>query len=245
MFSARTFLRMIFFDIDGTLIDHASASALASLSFYDHFFGGVAFPREGFPEVWEGIVDKHFNRYCRGEISIWDQRRSRMREVFGDESLPDWECDSRYQVYIQEYESLTRAYDDAAPYINEFEGTPLGIISNGARDQQIGKLDRAGLLKQFSVLVFSEAVGIGKPATRIFEKACRLAGADLSECVHVGDDLAADVTGSGNAGLRPIWLDRMDGGASFTFATRINHLTELGKVLRDELAHTPRTFTTN
>ena len=122
MFSARTFLRMIFFGIDGTLIDHASASALGSLSFYDHFFGGVAFPREGFPEVWEGIVDKHFNRYCRGEISIWEQRRSRMREVFGDESLPDWECDSRYEVYMQEYESLTRAYVDAAPCLNEFEG---------------------------------------------------------------------------------------------------------------------------
>jgi len=28
---------MIFFDIDETLIDHASASATASLSFYDYF----------------------------------------------------------------------------------------------------------------------------------------------------------------------------------------------------------------
>ncbi len=235
MFSARTFLRMIFFDIDGTLIDHASASALASLSFYDHFFGSVAFPREGFPEVWEGIVDKHFNRYCRGEISICEQRRSRMREVFGDESLPDWECDSRYQVYIQEYESLTRAYDDAAPYINEFEGTPLGIISNGARDQQIGKLDRAGLLKHFSVLVFSEDIGIGKPARRIFEEACRLAGANPSECVHVGDDLAADVTGSLNAGMQPIWLDRTGKGGLSEPTVRIIHLGELGNALRGEL----------
>src|SRR5437764_8792922 len=115
MFSARTFLRMIFFDIDGTLIDHASASALASLSFYDHFFGGVAFPREGFPAVREGIVDKHFNRDSRGEISIWEQRRSRIREPSGDERLPDWECDSRDEVYMQEYESLTRAYIEPTP----------------------------------------------------------------------------------------------------------------------------------
>src|SRR5438034_11802647 len=134
MVNSGTFLKKIFFDLCGKLIYHSSGSAFARLDFFDHFFGSVAFPREGFPEVWEGIVDKHFNRYCRGEISIWEQRRSRMREVFGDESLPDWECDSRYQVYIQEYESLTRAYDDAAPYINECEGTPLGSIRKGARE---------------------------------------------------------------------------------------------------------------
>jgi len=228
---------MIFFDIDGTLIDHASASASASLNFYDHFSGDVALPREGFPEAWEGIVDKHFNRYCRGEISIWEQRRARMREVFGDQSLPDWECDSRYRVYIQEYESLTCAYDDAALCLNELQGVPLGIISNGARDQQIGKLHRAGLLKYFSVLVFSEDVGIGKPARRIFEKAWRLAGANPSECVHVGDDLSADVAGSTNAGMRSVWLDRMHKGILLQSAVRIRHLRELASAWRDELAH--------
>lgn len=228
---------MIFFDIDGTLIDHASASASASLNFYDHFSGAVALPREGFPEAWEGIVDKYFNRYCRGEISIWAQRRARMREVFGDENLPDWECDSRYQVYIQEYESLTRAYDDAASCLNELEGVPLGVISNGARDQQIGKLHRAGLLKHFSVLVFSEDVGIGKPARRIFDEACRLAGANPSECIHVGDDPSADVAGSTNAGMRSVWLNRMQKGIPSQSAVRIRRLDELGNALRDELAH--------
>ena len=85
------------------------------------------------------------------------------------------------------------------------------------------------------MLVFSEDVGIGKPATRIFEKACRLAGADLSECVHVGDDLAADVTGSLNAGIQPVWLDRAGMGALSESAMRIIHLDELGNVLRGEL----------
>jgi putative hydrolase of the HAD superfamily len=228
---------MIFFDIDGTLIDHLSASAAASLSFYDHFSGRIPFAREGFAEIWEAIVDKHFNRYCRAEISIWEQRRARMREVFGDERLSDAECDSRYSFYIREYESMTSAYDDAADCLRDLNGMPLGIISNGARDQQTGKLERAGLLQHFSVLVFSEDVAIGKPAALIFEEACRLAGENPSQCVHVGDDLTADIAGGLNAGLRVVWLDRMRKFTHVEAAARIEHLAELGSVLKPELAH--------
>ena len=217
---------MIFFDIDGTLIDHAAASAAASLSFYDNFPGKIPFPREGFPAIWDAIVDKHFNRYCRAEISIWEQRRARMREAFGDDKLPDTECDARYRVYIREYELLTGPYDDALACLKELKGTPLGIISNGARDQQTGKLARAGLLPYFSVLVFSEDVGIGKPAARIFEEACRQAGAKPEDCVHVGDDLSADVRGSAAAGIRAVWLDRMGRDTAFVDAPRIPSLLD-------------------
>lgn len=229
---------MIFFDIDGTLINHSAASAGASLSFYDHFSGRIPFPREGFPTIWDAIVDKHFNRYCRAEISIWEQRRARMREVFGDEKLPDAECDVRYRVYICEYESLTRPYEDAANCLGVLKRTPLGIISNGARNQQIGKLERAGLLRYFSVLVFSEDAGIGKPSARIFEEACRRAVADPTHCIHVGDDPDADVAGSAAAGMQPVWLDRYrrDSGAIAT--RRIQSLQELTFVVDEILKGT-------
>ena len=224
---------MIFFDIDGTLIDHAAASALASLSFYDQFAGRIPFARDGFPEIWDAIVDRHFNRYCRAEIFIWEQRRARMREPFGDDSLPDAECDARYRVYIREYELLTGPYGDAAACLQALNGIPLGIISNGARDQQAGKLERAGLLPYFSVLVFSEDVGIGKPAPQIFAEACRRAGADPAECIHVGDDLDADVAGGGAAGLQPVWLDRRGRASSSVSAPRIKNLQELVFAVRD------------
>src|SRR5262249_2274459 len=143
---------MIFFDIDGTLIDHASASAAASLSFYDHFCGRILFSREDFPAEYEKILNKHFDRFCRGEISIWEQRRERMRDVFGAPELSDSEAHERYGVFIREYEPQTRAFEDAEPCLAKLEGELLGIISNGAREQQIGKLQRAGLLKYFSVM---------------------------------------------------------------------------------------------
>lgn len=199
---------MIFFDIDGTLIDHASASAAASLIFFDQFSGVIPFSREQFPAAWEQILNQHFKRFCRGEVSLWDQRRARMRDVFAAPALSDQEADARYYIFIRDYEALTRPFDDAEPCLQSLAGERLGIISNGAREQQVGKLKRAGLLKYFSVMVYSEDVGLGKPAAGIFLEACRKAGDALEECAHIGDDLEADVVPSRALGMRGIHLSR-------------------------------------
>src|SRR6185437_10124327 len=131
---------MIFFDIDGTLIDHLSASSAACLALYDHFAGQIPFSRNEFPATWESIMDRHFNRFTRGEISLWEQRRARIRDSFGAPELTDAEADERYHVFIREYEGLTRAYDDVVPCLEKLAGQKLGIISNGVGDQQLGKL---------------------------------------------------------------------------------------------------------
>ena len=229
---------MIFFDIDGTLIDHASASAAASLSLYDHFPGEIPFAREQFPAAWEKILNKHFDRFCRGEISVWEQRRERTREIFGDATLSDSECDSRYRVFMSAYEPNTAAYEDALPCLERLSGTQLGIISNGVRDQQIGKLQRANLLKYFSVLMFSEDVGLGKPAPGIFLEACRQAGEAPDACVHIGDSIEADVVPSRALGMQAIWLDRHASAASELHAPVISTLHDLDLVLSGEMRTT-------
>jgi putative hydrolase of the HAD superfamily len=199
---------MIFFDIDGTLIDHASASAAASLIFFDKFQDVIPFSRDKYPGAWENILNKHFNRWCRGEVSLWEQRRARMRDVFAAPEMCDDEADARYRIFICEYEALTRPFEDAEPCLRSLAGERLGIISNGAREQQIGKLQRAGLLKHFSVMVYSEDVGLGKPSHSIFHEACRRAGDASGQCVHIGDDLEADVVPSRALGMRGIHLSR-------------------------------------
>jgi putative hydrolase of the HAD superfamily len=199
---------VIFFDIDGTLIDHASASAAASLAFYDRFQETISFARQDFPRIWESILTRQFDRFCRGELSVWGQRRERMREVFADPKLPDTDCDSRYRVFEAEYEPRTSAYEDVLPCLESLRERRLGIISNGVREQQIGKLERSHLLPYFSVLVFCEDVGAGKPSPNIFLEACRRAGEDPANCFHIGDNIEADVVPSRGLGMRGICLDR-------------------------------------
>jgi putative hydrolase of the HAD superfamily len=227
---------MIFFDIDGTLIDHASASATASVRLHDHFASEIPFSRDQFPSIWETALMKHFNRFCRGEISVWEQRRARIRDVFANPELSDDEALARYWIFIKHYEALTQPYADAAAALKQLSGKRLGIISNGAREQQIGKLERAGLLHHFSVMVFSEDVGLGKPAPAIFLEACRRAGDGPADCIHIGDDITCDINGSQAAGITPIWLDRT--GASLQVNTaRISTLSQLQSVLNQELCY--------
>jgi putative hydrolase of the HAD superfamily len=225
---------MIFFDIDGTLIDHASASAAASLALHDEFSGQIPFTRDEFPLAWEEIMDRHFERFCRGEISIWDQRRARIRESFAAPELTDADADARYQVFIREYERLTCAFEDAGPCLEQLDGKRLGIISNGAREQQLGKLRRARLLHHFDVTVFSEDLGVGKPDQRIFLEACKQAGQEPSRCIHVGDNVVADVQASHESGMRSIWVDRM-GKKCEVPAQRVKSLAELPRALDGEV----------
>jgi len=226
---------MIFFDIDGTLIDHASASAAASVCLYDHFGSEIPFTRAEFPEIWETALMKHFNRFCRGEISIWEQRRARIRDVFSNPGLTDDEAIRRYSVFIKHYESLIQPYMDAAPALEKLGGRPLGIISNGAREQQIGKLQRAGLLHHFSVMVFSEDVGLGKPAPAIFVEACRRAGDDPAACIHIGDDITCDIEASRALGITPIWIDRTGTEKARPYSVIIKSLGELSAVFESKL----------
>lgn len=221
---------MIFFDIDGTLIDHLSASAAASLALYDRYPGEIPFAREEFPAIWESIMDRHFDRFCRGELTIWEQRRERIRDSFRAPQLSEKELDERYYVFIEEYENLTAPYEDAAPCLEKLSHHRLGIISNGAREQQIGKLRRAGILPFFSVMVFSEDTGFGKPHPSIFREACRRAGQEANSCVHIGDDLTNDVFASHELGMRPVWVDRYDRRTEVP-GRRITGLHELCTVL--------------
>ena len=223
---------MIFFDIDGTLIDHATASATASLRFHDQYGPQIPFPREQFADVWERILMKHFERFCRGELSVWGQRRERMREVFGDPQLSDAECDRLYRDFVAEYEPATRAYDDVMPAIEQLKNQRLGIISNGIRDQQIGKLERAGLLQFFPLRVFSEDAGLGKPAPQIFWEACHRAGERPADCVYIGDNLETDIVASRQFGMRAIWLERSGSMANFEDVPVITTLRQLPAALK-------------
>lgn len=174
---------------------------------------------------------KHFNRFCRGELSVWQQRRERMREVFSSPKMSDAECDRRYHVFMAEYEPATRAYADALPALQRLKGARLGIISNGVREQQITKLERARMLSCFSVLVFSEDAGLGKPAPEIFLEACRRAGSDPAECVYIGDNLETDILPSRELGMRPIWLERSASVAEHEDVPVISTLDSLPTVL--------------
>jgi HAD superfamily hydrolase (TIGR01549 family) len=86
-------------------------------------------------------------------------------------------------------------------------GCKLAIISNASDTDNVDRLiDAAKLRSYFNPIIISSAVGIRKPARKIFDLVLETWRLPASECVMVGDTLDADVLGAQLAGLHNVWL---------------------------------------
>jgi putative hydrolase of the HAD superfamily len=86
-------------------------------------------------------------------------------------------------------------------------GVTLAVVSNIMRtpgDVLRKILDQAGLLACFQVLIFSDELGIRKPAPGIFLRALKELDVPPAAAVHVGDDPILDVEGARDTGMRVI-----------------------------------------
>jgi FMN hydrolase / 5-amino-6-(5-phospho-D-ribitylamino)uracil phosphatase len=79
----------------------------------------------------------------------------------------------------------------------------LVAVTNGNADIQ-----RVGLAPWISAAVSAHEIGCAKPDPRIYLEACRLAGVEPAEALHLGDDPHLDVLGARRAGLQAAWLRR-------------------------------------
>ena len=112
----------------------------------------------------------------------------------------------------------------------------LGLVTNGAADLQREKLAVTTLASRFATIVISSDVGVGKPDPAVFRAALRALSVSADDAVMVGDSLERDVAGARAAGMRSVWLDRIDdaaaGGPAVPTA-RIRDLGELRRALND------------
>jgi putative hydrolase of the HAD superfamily len=229
--------RMIFFDLDGTLLDDERAIAGGLKALGAVYADVIPNRSETLAIRWRQLLDRHFPRYLAGELSMREQRRARIRDLFeGDSSMraSDENCDRAFSVYLDAYEQSWTCFPDAMEMLASLSHVPLGIITNGDIDQQTRKVAHTGLASFFSVVVVSSEAGISKPDARIFAEACRRAGVAPSEAIYVGDNWNVDIVGGLAAGLRPIWVQREQSApADFPPAVRaIPALAALPNALR-------------
>lgn len=100
-------------------------------------------------------------------------------------------------------------YPDAVGTIRALkdEGFRVGILSNWD-SRLLPILAGHGLDALVDDIVVSARVGFRKPHPAIFHEACRRAGVEPGEAVHVGDSFHDDVEGARRAGIRPVLIAR-------------------------------------
>ncbi|CAN3985175.1 HAD family hydrolase [Kitasatospora purpeofusca] len=231
---------VIFFDLDGTLVDHRSA-VLETIGHVVREAADATAPAEELVALWWALEARHMREYLAGECSFAEHHRRRVRSflpALGEpvpatpELLDAWVAER----YLGPFAESWQCYPDVHPCLDALSGLPRGprlaVLTNGDPGQQRAKLARFGLLEHFEAVLTPTELGTAKPAA--YAAACRLMGVDPARAVNVGDMLESDVHAAERAGLTGIWLDRgidfVTGGPSPTPAEpvlRIERLTDL------------------
>ncbi|WP_181762970.1 HAD family hydrolase [Rhodococcus spelaei] len=231
---------VIFFDLDGTLVDHRSAVWEAIGQIAAAAPNAMA-PPEELATLWWTLEARHMREYLSGQCSFDEHHRRRLRSflpMLGEQVpespglLDDWIAER----YLPVFEESWRCYPDVQPCLEALKRLPdgprLAVLTNGDPEQQCAKLSRFGLLEYFETVLTPTELGAAKPAA--YAGACRRMRTDPARAVNVGDMLESDVTAAAVAGLTGIWLDRgidfVTGGPSPTAdetVLRIERLTDL------------------
>ena len=224
---------MIFFDLDGTLLDHKVSEYLGINAFYKENIQHFRIIEDDFYQMWCKISEKIFRKYLDGELTFAQQRNERIKEVFAlvGIQLSDNEAEKKFQTYLLNYENNWKLYDDVIPCLKALKGFRLGIISNGDHTQQVQKLERMGIKDYFEVIIAAGDVGIAKPDARIFEIACEKAKILPENCYYVGDDLSTDIMPCEKIGITGIWLNRNNDKTKISNIRMICGLNDLKRYL--------------
>ncbi|NRR14691.1 HAD family hydrolase [Bacillus pacificus] len=214
---------MIFFDIDGTLLNYDNAEENGISHFFqkynDIFLGNELEAMK----LWHELSDKYFNKFLSKELSFQEQQGMRMYHLFktyGVNVSPE-ESQHRFNQYIELYKKNWTLFEDVLHTLQTLQqrGHSLGIISNGDYEQQIEKLTALNILQYFKYIFTSSELGISKPAPEIFHKAVLQLNLEMKDCYYIGDRLETDAISSTAAGMQGIWFNRDNSQPKYNIPT--------------------------
>lgn len=204
-------VRAVGFDLDGTLFDHRTAARAGATGLLAGL-GVVVTP--AVLDAWTAAEDAQFEHWRSGRVSFAEQRRGRLRAVLpplGIEPPRDDDgLDALFAEYLVAYRAAWTLFPDAVPVLDTLraQGYRIGLLTNGTREQQRGKLAATGLDTLFDGVCISEELGVAKPDPRAFDALLQVLDVPADACVFVGDDAAKDVDGAHAAGVRAALVDR-------------------------------------
>lgn len=193
----------ILFDLDDTLMDHTGAS----IKGLDAWCVELGLPT-GQYKRWSNLEHKWGRRYERGDLSHPQQRRERAKEFTGQLHLSDEEATELYAGFIRGYQAHWAAFQNAIPTIHSAleAGKKVGILTNGARDMQEGKVRAGDLVIEGVELIPLVDYDAPKPRPRAYSLGCEKIGTSPQRTALIGDNWLNDVEGARQAGLTGVYF---------------------------------------
>lgn len=228
-------VKHIFFDLDHTLWDFEKNSREAILHLFLEYGFDTTFKTDfnSFVAVYEGINHELWRLYALKLVTKEELRYQRFHKTFLHFGFDDVELAKKWdEEYLRISPYKKHLIEGSLDILNYLKGKNyvLHIITNGFREVQHIKLDQSGLKDFFRHIIISEDHGVNKPDVKIFELAQSLSGAELLECVMIGDNYDADILGALNANWKAVYLSltpQQNEQAGFYQISALRQLKEL------------------
>ncbi len=195
-------IKVILWDVDGTLLDFSAAEKAALRACFSLF--GLGECTDGMVARYAAVNVRYWERLERGEISKARVLTGRFEEFFAAQGIAFDKLDAFNDEYQQRLGDTIVFNDDAYALVKGFKGrVKQYAVTNGTLAAQRRKLARSGLGKLFDGVFISDALGVEKPNIEFFEHVfANIVPCEKSEALIVGDSLTSDMRGGNNAGIR-------------------------------------------
>lgn len=200
-------IKVILWDIDGTLLDFAKAEYEAIKKCFEIFQLGEC--TDTMIQKYSAINKKYWERLERGEITKPEVLIGRFQEFFASENIKT-DCAAEFNKEYQVRLGDTICFcDNSYNLVKELKGyVKQYAVTNGTKIAQSKKLKKSGLESLFDDVFISEEIGVEKPGIGFFQRIWEKIGAyNQDEVMIIGDSLTSDMQGGNNAGIICCWYN--------------------------------------
>lgn len=221
----------VFIDIDNTLLDFGKCSEYSikmSCEKYNIEYSDAL--NMTFREINRGL----WNRIENGALTREELLKIRWQLVFDEMGIEGngEEFEQLFIHYLTESHEETKGAYDLVKYLGA--KYTLCAASNAPHEQQLIRLEKAGMLGFFSEIFTSERIGFSKPSAEFFDKCFfLLPNISKEETVMIGDSISADIAGGAKYGIKTIWFNEAKDAppSDITPDYTVNKLCEIKNIL--------------
>ncbi len=221
---------VLFFDLDGTLLDFLESEKKAIIQVLK--MHGLPHTSE-YAKLYSRINESFWGMYERGEIKredIFVNRFFRFLELTGLEGDAQ-KISEDYFYCLSQGHDLIEGAKEILTYLKN-KKYRIYATTNGIALTQHKRIKDAGLEPFFDGVFISEQVGCQKPEKGYFEYVIKHIGSpDRCEILVIGDRQSSDILGGVNAGLDTCWLNFENEDGKYKANYVIKSLYEIKNIL--------------
>ncbi|MBE6935422.1 MAG: noncanonical pyrimidine nucleotidase, YjjG family [Ruminococcaceae bacterium] len=223
-------VKVVLWDIDGTLLDfQAAEQAAIRACFRKHGLGACS---DVMLKDYAAINRRYWERLERGELEKREVLVERFREFFGKYGLPQEAVTAFNDSYQLALGDTACFHEHGLEIVTALRGTVRQVaVTNGTKIAQQRKLRLSGLDQLLDGIFISEDLGAEKPSPAFFDAVlAKIGNISRAQAIIVGDSLTSDILGGRNAGIRTCWY-RKDGTVNDTGVRPDYEIHDLAELL--------------